>query len=145
MHMNNGRSLTVVDLSIIEFFVKTGFLAPAIRNKWRPIIGASIVTYRAALRPLQAYDVRFRWLCADANWAYFSFEFVASGRLCVAGIVKGGVLGQDGLVKINQFNAALPELARVGAQQVLDRPLAAAVLAWQTADDALLAQATAPV
>lgn len=40
-HMNNGRYLTMIDLMVIEYFARTGFLNVLLKNKWRPVVGGS--------------------------------------------------------------------------------------------------------
>ena len=34
-HMNNGRCLTMIDLMIVEYFVRVGFASAVIKRGWR--------------------------------------------------------------------------------------------------------------
>jgi acyl-CoA thioesterase FadM len=97
-HMNNGRYLTVVDLMLIEYFVRTGFAAVMLKRGWRPMSGGSLVTYRRALAPLQPYTLRFRLAACDTHWNYMRFEFAAGDRVCAAGYMKGAAVAKGGLV-----------------------------------------------
>jgi acyl-CoA thioesterase FadM len=72
-HMNNGRYLTVIDLMLVEYFVRTGFAQAMLRRGWRPMAGGSFITYRRGLKPLQAYTLRFRLDGGDAQWNYMRF------------------------------------------------------------------------
>ena len=58
-HMNNGRYMTVVDLMLIEYFIRMGFFALALKRGWRPMSGGAFITYRRGLKPLQRYTLRF--------------------------------------------------------------------------------------
>lgn len=58
-HMNNGRYLTVIDLMLVEYFVRTGFARAMLQRGWRPMAGGSFITYRRGLKPLQTYTLRF--------------------------------------------------------------------------------------
>jgi acyl-CoA thioesterase FadM len=97
-HMNNGRYLTLVDLLLVEYFVRTGFAAAMLRQGWRPMAGGSLITYRCGLTPLQTYSVRLRLDACDVHWSYMRFEFAREGRICAAGFIKGAAVGRAGLV-----------------------------------------------
>lgn len=97
-HMNNGRYLTLIDLVLVEYFVRSGFAAAMLRRGWRPMAGGSFITYRRGLKPFQTYTLRFRLDGSDAHWNYMRFEFVRDGRVCAAGYMKGTAVARDGLV-----------------------------------------------
>ena len=89
-HMNNGRYLTMIDLMVIEYFARTGFLRVLMKNRWRPVVGGSVITYRKELKLGQPYTLRFRWDGSDAYWNYLHFDFVSKeGRICASGYTKG--------------------------------------------------------
>ena len=97
-HMNNGRYLTVIDLMLVEYFVRTGFASAMLKRGWRPMAGGSFISYRRALKPLQTYNLRFRLDASDLNWNYMRFEFGRAGQVCAAGYMKGAAVARDGLV-----------------------------------------------
>ena len=97
-HMNNGRYLTVIDLMLVEYFVRTGFAAAMLRQGWRPMAGGSFISYRRGLKPFEAYTLRFRLDASDAHWNYMRFEFVRGKRVCAAGYMKGAAVARAGLV-----------------------------------------------
>lgn len=98
-HMNNGRYMTLVDLMLVEYFVRSGFARVMLRQGWRPMAGGSFITYRKGLKPLQRYRLRFCQEGADTHWNYMRFEFLREdGTLCAAGYMKGAAVGHQGLV-----------------------------------------------
>ncbi|HET7796026.1 MAG TPA: thioesterase family protein [Rhizobacter sp.] len=97
-HMNNGRYLTVIDLMLIEYFVRTGFAGVMLREGWRPMSGGSFISYRRGLKPFQTYELRFRLDATDAQWNYMRFEFASGGKLCAAGYMKGAAVSKQGFV-----------------------------------------------
>lgn len=97
-HMNNGRYMTITDLAIIEYFARAGFLKVALRNRWRPVLGGSIISYRRALKPFAVYSLRFSMVCWDERWNYMAFEFLQDGRTMAQGHSKGAVIGSKGFV-----------------------------------------------
>jgi acyl-CoA thioesterase FadM len=134
-HMNNGRYLTIVDLALLEFFIRTGFARVLLQNGWRPMSGGTIITYRRGLKPFEAFTVRFRWDGQDKYWNFMAFEFLgADGRLCAAGYMKGAAVSKSGLVETADAMKAL------GAEP-LSRPLPDAVVHWLAGESALVAAA----
>ncbi len=103
LHMNNGRYLTVADLMTVEYFARTGFMKALIRNKWKPVLGGSIITYRRQLKLGQKYRLSYRRTSGDAHWNYLYFQFRAmDGTLCATGYAKGAALSRNGLVTNDQ-------------------------------------------
>ena len=130
-HMNNGRYLTVIDLMLVEYFVRTGFAAAMLRQGWRPMAGGSFITYRRGLKPLQAYQLRFRVDATDAHWNYMRFEFVCRGKVCAAGYVKGAAVARGGLVPNAQSYAVM-------GRQPPTQALPAPVRDWLAAENGVI-------
>ena len=106
-HMNNGRYLTVIDLMLVEYFVRIGFAAVMLKKGWRPMAGGSFITYRRGLKPLQRYTLRFRLDACDERWNYMRFEFLDGEQVCAAGYMKGAAVARSGLVANSESYAAL--------------------------------------
>jgi acyl-CoA thioesterase FadM len=131
-HMNNGRYLTLIDLMIVEYFVRTGLARVALAAGWRPMSGGAVITYRKGLKPWQRYRLRFTLAGADAAWNYMRFEFVREdGALAAAGYMKGAAVGRDGLVPNAQ------SYARIG-HTFEPRALPEAVRHWLAAEDSVM-------
>ena len=131
-HMNNGRYLTMLDLMLIEYFVRFGFFGLMLQQGWRPMAGGSFITYRRGLKPFQRYTLRFRTEGSNEHWNFMRFEFHDGERLCAAGYVKGAVVGKLGLVPNAQSCALL------GWEQ--DTRMPAPVAHWLAGEEALMAQ-----
>ena len=142
LHMNNGRYLTVVDLSLIEFFARTGIFRAAIKQKWRPMAGGSTITFRKGLTPFQSYELRFRWICSAGPWNYMSYEFVRANRIHAAGILKGGMVGKRGLIGSDDAMQFMPKQLQDAAKTRLNSPAPAEVIAWQQSEGGLYATAS---
>lgn len=133
LHMNNGRYLTVADLMIVEYFARTGFLKTLLKNKWKPVLGGSIITYRRQLKLGQKYKLSYRWTGSDTHWNYLAFQFTSmDGRLCASGFCKGAAVSRKGLVNNADAFVAL-------GKPMPDTPLPDAVVHWKESEANLLA------
>jgi acyl-CoA thioesterase FadM len=133
-HMNNGRYLTIIDLMMIEYFVRVGFAKVLIDQGWRPMSGGAFITYRKQLQPGQKYKVQFRWSGANEHWNFMRFDFLRmDGTLCATGYMKGAAVSRKGLVR-NEDSYALMKI------DFAPGLLPEAVSNWLAAEAALIKQ-----
>jgi acyl-CoA thioesterase FadM len=132
-HMNNGRYMTIVDLMLMEYFVRIGFAGVLIKKSWRPMSGGSFITYRRGLRPFQTYRLRYRIDACDAHWNFMRFEFLDGDKVCASGYMKGAAVGKEGLIK------NVDSYAQLG-QVVLPNPIPDAVEHWLAAEKNVMTQ-----
>lgn len=130
-HMNNGRYLTIMDLGRLALFSRAGLLGPALKNRWRPVVGASTMRYLRVLRPFQAYQLRVCLLCWDDKWAYVRHTFEFQGRVIAVGMVKALMVSPQGNVAMRDV------LAAMGYPDRPSPPMPEEVADWERADAAL--------
>ena len=106
-HMNNGRYMSIVDLALIEYFSRAGFLSVALKRGWRPVLGGSVISFRRGLMPFTIYTLHFSMQCWDDRWSYFRFEFAHGGQTMASGYTKGAVVGRTGIVSSTETRGAL--------------------------------------
>ncbi len=106
-HMNNGRYMTIVDLMLMEYFVRIGFAGVLIKQKWRRMSGGSFITYRRGLKPFQKYQLRYKIDACDEFWNFMRFEFLDGDKVCASGYMKGAAVSREGLVPNTKSYAAL--------------------------------------
>jgi acyl-CoA thioesterase FadM len=132
-HMNNGRYMTIVDLMLMEYFVRIGFAGVLIKKGWRPMSGGSFITYRRGLKPFQTYRLRYRIDACDTHWNFMRFEFLDGDKVCASGYMKGAAVGKEGLIK------NVDSYAQLG-QVVLASPIPDAVEHWLAAEKSVMTQ-----
>lgn len=68
LHMTNGRYPCFVDLSRLDFLLRTGMIRAAFARDWRPMMLACKYRFRRELKPLRKFRVetRLRWW-SDTN------------------------------------------------------------------------------
>lgn len=126
-HMNNGRYMSIVDLALVEYFTRSGFLRLAVRRGWKPMLGGSIISFRRGLKPFAMYTLRFRLACWDERWNYLHFEFVRGDEVMAVGHTKGAAVGRKGIVDSHEVYTLL------GFDPV-SPAFPASVVAWLEAD-----------
>lgn len=99
MHMNNGRYLTICDLSRVDMFIRTGLGKTMLKQKWMPIITEHTMKYKKALKLFQKYTVTM----TITGWDERSFDmvhtFLVGDRVVAEGTSKGVIYSkQEGII-----------------------------------------------
>ncbi len=98
-HMNNGRYLTLLDLSMIDALTRSGFIKAVLSLGGMPMLGGSLITYRKQLKPFAKYHIDLHYLSSTPQWHVFSFVFTSeAGAIAAKGLIKGGVVSRRGLI-----------------------------------------------
>jgi len=99
MHMNNGRYLTICDLTRVDMFLRTGLAKTMLKNKWIPIITEHTMIYKKALKPLQKYVVKMDVTGWDDRSFAMVHTFVVGDQIMAEGTSKGVIYSkQDGII-----------------------------------------------
>jgi acyl-CoA thioesterase FadM len=107
LHANNGRILTISDVGRIDMAVRAGLFMKCLRRGWKPVVASTTVRYRKSLMPFRRYELESRILTWDEKWVYFEHRFVRHGEVAVAIYVRGGFVGQNGMVPPEKLNALM--------------------------------------
>jgi acyl-CoA thioesterase FadM len=105
LHMNNGRYLTLMDLGRLDFMRKVGLFWPTTRRGWAAILGANQMIYLRPLKVWQRFTLETQLECWDDKWFVMTQRFVADGRLCAIGRVRGLFRGPKGNIAVPQVIA----------------------------------------
>lgn len=106
-HVNNGRYLTLADLGRLDWFVRSGTLAYARRERAWPIVGDAIAKFRRDLKLFQTCEIETRLLGWEGKWAFLEHRFVRGGRVIGVVAIRGLFRGPDGPLAPATFLAAL--------------------------------------
>lgn len=103
LHMNNGRYLTICDLSRVDMFIRTGLGKTMLKQHWMPIITEHTMKYKKALKLFQKYTVTM----AVTGWDERSFDmahtFHVGDRVVAEGTSKGVIYSKkDGIIPPEQ-------------------------------------------
>lgn len=98
MHMNNGRYLTICDLSRVDIFIRSGLAKTMLKQKWQPVIAEHTMTYKKPLNLFQTYQVSAQVTHWDEKYFYLTHTFEREGRVIATGTSKGCVISKKGVI-----------------------------------------------
>ena len=128
MELNNGRTLTLLDLGRVPFFGRTRIAQKIIAQGWRFTVAGSNVRYRRRITVFQKFRTATRLLGWDAKFFYVEQAVNVGDTVTTAGLFRMAVAGDDGLVRMDRVAEAVFD----GAPSP---PLPDWVIAWAKAED----------
>lgn len=90
MHVNNGRYLTFADLGRMDWFIRTGSLQEARKQKCMPVIGDVTARFIRQLKAFDRFYVESRLLGWDHKWAYIEHKILdKKNRVTAIVVIRG--------------------------------------------------------
>ncbi len=89
MHMNNGRYLTICDLTRLDMFIRSGLAKTMFKNKWLPLIAEHTMTYKKPLGLFEKYQVKMEVTHWDEKYIFMIHTFILKGKVVAEGTSEG--------------------------------------------------------
>jgi acyl-CoA thioesterase FadM len=131
-HVNNGRYLMLADLARIDWFLRTGVMQTALRQRARPIVGDAMAKFRRDLRLFRSFEIHSRLLGWDERWGFLEHRFVRDRRVIAVVVVRGMFRGPNGPLNPGELLGSLNK-------PTASPPLPAWVLTWDHGSEELSA------
>ncbi len=109
-HMNNGRYLTICDLSRVDLFIRTGLVAAMRKHKWAPIITEHTMSYKRSLKLFQKFEVVMQLDHWDDRSFHMTHQFLVGDRVMAEGTSVGVIRSRDGVVPPETVMATLRDM-----------------------------------
>lgn len=97
-HMNNGRYLTICDLSRVDMFIRTGLAKTMIKEGWMPVISEHTMSYKKPLGLFQQYAVNMEITDWDEKFFNMTHTFIVGDRIVAEGTSRGCILSKQGVI-----------------------------------------------
>src|SRR5690554_674971 len=119
MHVNNGRYLSFADLGRVDWFVRSGCLQVARKEKAIPVIGDATARFIRQLKAFDRFYIETRLLGWNEKWAYLEHRILDQHDRLAAIVVirgmfwskkKGGMTPAELLAGTGHPNLVSPEL-----------------------------------
>lgn len=94
-HMNNGRYLTICDLTRIDMFIRTGLAKTMLKEKWIPVISEHTMKYKKGLALFQKYTVKMEVTGWDEKAFKMIHTFVVGDRVVAEGTSQGVIVSKS--------------------------------------------------
>lgn len=137
LHMNNGRYLTIMDLGRFALILRTGMAKFVWKEKWQPLIGSSVMSFRKGLKPLTRYTLTTHIRHWDERWFFIEQRFMQKGTLMAVGYVKGCMY--NAREKRIMPVAEVMHLLNIPLPQEVDKP--EFVENWLTSEEGMFTEA----
>ena len=98
MELNNGRTLTLLDLGRIPLARRTGLLQAAFANRWGVTVAGLSMRYRRRVRGFQRFEQHSRILGWDERFFYLEQAMVRKGVHLNHLLCRWAITGKDGIV-----------------------------------------------
>jgi len=98
LHMNNGRYLTICDLTRVDMFIRTGLARIMFNEKWIPVISEHTMKYKKALKLFQKYEVKMEVTGWDDKSFQMLHTFLVGNRVVAEGTSLGVIVSKAGVV-----------------------------------------------
>lgn len=128
MELNNGRTLTLLDLGRIPLAKRTGLMEALQKERWALTMAGVSVRYRSRVRTFEKFSMKSRAICWDEKFMYLEQCMVKQdGEVANHALYRAAVTDTNGIV------APARVLATLGRQEV-SPPMPDWVSNWIAAD-----------
>jgi acyl-CoA thioesterase FadM len=107
MELNNGRTLTMMDLGRVVMFRRMGLTEVMRRNGWAGAVAGASVRYRRRVRMFDRIELRSRIVGWDARFSYAEQSFWRGGECTSHALFRMAITSRHGLVPTAEFLRAL--------------------------------------
>ena len=107
MELNNGRSMTLMDIGSIPTALRTGILAAITREGWRMTMAGACIQYRRRVPPFAKMEIRTRAVGRDRRFLYIEHVTYVNGAPAHNAVYRAVVVDADGIVETDRIAAAM--------------------------------------
>ncbi|MCP4134349.1 MAG: thioesterase [bacterium] len=123
LHLNNGKVQTSMDYGRNDLLIRAGLVKHVIKEKWRPMVGSSIITYKKSLALYSLYELHTKIKCWDEKWVYLEQSIYHKGALAAQAYIKALLRGPNG-------NVPPAELIKKLGIEIDSPPIPEAIIQW---------------
>jgi len=107
LHLNDGRYVSIAGVGRVDLMSRTGLLRPAMRRRWYPVVGATIIRYRREIKSFEKFTLHSRIAGWDEKWFYFEHRFEKEGTVAAIAYARGVMRTREGAVPSNDVLALI--------------------------------------
>ncbi|PTW44840.1 thioesterase family protein [Rhodovulum kholense] len=127
MELNNGRTLTLLDLGRLPLAQRVGLIGVLRRERWSLTMAGVSVRYRRRVRMFDAFEIRSRCVGWDEKFLYIEQGMWRNGDCANHALYRSAVTDRNGIVPTVRLMAAM-------GREIAPPPLPDWVQAWIAAE-----------
>ncbi len=112
LHVNNGRYLTLCDLSRFDLFVRSGLLTVMKQRKWMPLVAYHDMNYKSSLKVFQKFSLEMKITDFDGKYFYSDHKFMRGDKIVAEGVSHSVIRGREGVIPPQDVVDAVLELQK---------------------------------
>jgi len=97
-HLNDGRYVSLTGLGRVDLMTRTGLLRQAMKRRWYPVVGATMIRYRREIKAFEKFSMHSRIVGWDEKWFYFEHRFEQDGTVAAMAYARGVMRTREGAV-----------------------------------------------
>ncbi|MCR8548289.1 acyl-CoA thioesterase [Salipiger sp. P9] len=106
--LNNGRTLTLLDLGRFPLAMRAGLMAALKRERWRMTMAGVVVRYRRRIQTFEKIEMRSRLIGWDHRFLYIEQSlWKTDGECANQAVYRAAVTDRKGIVTTDRVMAAL--------------------------------------
>lgn len=99
LELNNGRTLSLLDLARIPMFIRSGMFSMVRREGWSVAMAGVIVRYRRRIKAFDRFETQSRVIGWDKRFVYVEQSiWKTNGECANQAIYRVAIAGKDGIV-----------------------------------------------
>jgi acyl-CoA thioesterase FadM len=110
LHVNNGRYLTLCDLSRFDLFVRSGLMTVMKQRKLMPLVAYHDMNYKASLKVFQKFSLEMKITDFDGKYFYSDHKFMRGDKTVAEGVSHSVIRGREGVIPPQDVVDAVLEL-----------------------------------
>lgn len=107
MELNNGRTLTIMDLGRVVLFRRMGVVAAMRQKRWAGTIAGASVRYRRRVRMFDRIEMRSRIIGWDERFTYAEQSIWRDGECCSHALLRMAISGGKGIIPSEELAKVL--------------------------------------
>jgi len=108
VELNNGRTLTLLDLARVPLFIRSGIWKVTARNNWTIAMAGVVVRYRRRIRAFERFTVESHFMGWDDRFIYVHQTIWKKNGDCAnEAVYRVAVAGKDGIVSTDVLTREL--------------------------------------
>lgn len=118
--VNIERFFAFGDLGWASMLMDWGIFRQILTSRYAPFGKCLSLSVKGPLWLFQRFEIQTTIIWCDHYWVYAEQQFLAKGQIVAISVIKGGVLQEGRLLKVNQWMPRAEDIAVLGKSELVE-------------------------